>query len=41
MSTWNPVVTTLPSGEVILFYKTGNSPSEWTGLVKRSTDGGL
>uniref|UniRef100_A0A7S0QYY0 Sialidase domain-containing protein n=2 Tax=Pyramimonas obovata TaxID=1411642 RepID=A0A7S0QYY0_9CHLO len=40
-STWNPVVMTHPSGEVLLFYKVGNSPSEWTGLIKRSLDGGI
>mmetsp|Transcript_12181 Transcript_12181/g.23158 ORF Transcript_12181/g.23158 Transcript_12181/m.23158 type:complete len:472 (-) Transcript_12181:92-1507(-) len=40
MSTWNPVVTTLPSGEVLLFYKRGPSPSEWEGYLTRSRDGG-
>ena len=30
----------MPSGEVILFYKAGESPRSWSGLLKRSTDGG-
>mmetsp|Transcript_5163 Transcript_5163/g.8963 ORF Transcript_5163/g.8963 Transcript_5163/m.8963 type:complete len:472 (+) Transcript_5163:529-1944(+) len=40
-STWNPVLLTHPSGEILLFYKVGNSPSAWAGLIKRSQDGGV
>lgn len=31
----------VPEGELILFYKVGPSPSEWWGMLKRSTDGGI
>ena len=37
---WNPVLHQMRSGETILFYKAGPRPSNWSGLLKRSTDGG-
>ena len=38
---WNPVLFRSPNGALILFYKVGPSPSEWWGLLKRSSDGGV
>lgn len=38
--TWNPVLTTLPSGEILLFYKAGTSPLTWSGFLITSTDNG-
>ena len=37
---WNPVLFRTTEDETLLFYKAGPSPSNWTGLLKRSTDGG-
>ena len=38
--TWNPVLYQVPNGELMLFYKVGPKPSEWWGMLIRSTDGG-
>jgi predicted neuraminidase len=37
---WNPVLFQVPKGPLLLFYKVGPSPSEWWGMLKRSTDNG-
>lgn len=37
---WNPVLYTMPNGEVWLFYKVGSSVRDWTGWVVKSKDGG-
>ncbi len=38
--TWNPVLFQVPSGPLLLFFKTGPSPSTWWGEVILSADGG-
>ena len=37
---WNPVLHRLSTGELILFYKVGDSPRDWRGAFKRSYDEG-
>ncbi len=37
---WNPVLHKTNDGEVQLWYKAGPSPQNWSGLIKRSKDGG-
>jgi predicted neuraminidase len=37
---WNPILFAMPSGEVLLFYKVGPSPSEWWGELIVSKDNG-
>ena len=39
--TWNPVLYQVPEGELLLFYKVGPHPSQWWGMLKRSTDNGV
>ncbi len=38
--TWNPVLYQIPGGDLLLFYKIGPKPSEWWGMIKRSSDNG-
>ena len=37
---WNPVLTQLDDGPLLLFYKVGPKPSAWWGMMMQSTDGG-
>ncbi len=37
---WNPVLFKSSRGTLFLFYKAGKSPTQWSGFVKRSSDGG-
>lgn len=37
---WNPVLFTMPDGEIWLFFKIGSSVSDWTGWLVKSRDGG-
>ena len=38
---WNPVLFQPVNGPLLLFYKVGPSPSEWWGMLTRSTDEGV
>lgn len=38
---WNPILFKQNDGQLILSYKVGASPREWTGLIKRSNDNGI
>ncbi|GLB49607.1 sialidase family protein [Neptunitalea lumnitzerae] len=38
--TWNPVLFQIPDGDLMLFYKVGPKPSEWWGMLTRSSDNG-
>lgn len=37
---WNPVLFTMPDGELWLFYKVGATVADWTGWLVKSRDGG-
>jgi alpha-L-rhamnosidase len=37
---WNPVLFTMPDGEIWLFYKIGLKVADWTGWLVKSKDGG-
>ncbi|MBN1867321.1 exo-alpha-sialidase [Candidatus Sumerlaeota bacterium] len=37
---WNPVLSQIAGGPLLLFYKVGPSPSTWWGMMTESTDGG-
>ena len=37
---WNPVLFEMPGGELWLFFKIGDSVSDWTGWLTKSADGG-
>lgn len=40
-ASWNPVLwKDNQSGQLLMFYKVGVSPENWSGLLKRSNDGG-
>jgi len=39
--TWNPVLYQVPGGDLLLFYKVGQKPSEWHGWMKTSHDNGI
>lgn len=39
-ATWNPVLFQSKEGPLFLFYKVGESPRTWWGMVTASTDGG-
>jgi len=38
---WNPVLYTMPSGKILLFYKAGRHPQQWSGFLKTSSDNGV
>ena len=37
---WNPVLSVLPSGEILLFYRAGPRPQNWSSFLMRSYDQG-
>ncbi len=37
---WRPVLAKLPTGEILLFYRTGPTPRDVVSFIKRSNDGG-
>jgi len=37
---WNPVLFQIPTGDLLLFYKVGPSPTNWWGMVMHSIDSG-
>lgn len=37
---WNPVLIRMPDNELVLYYKAGENPRAWSGLLKRSRDEG-
>src|SRR4051812_3184527 len=37
---WNPVLHRMRSGALLLFYKAGPNPREWSGMLLRSADDG-
>jgi predicted neuraminidase len=40
LACWNPVLWQQPEGPLYLFYKIGNTPRSWWGMVVQSQDGG-
>lgn len=38
---WNPVLCKFPSGELFLFYRIGNDPSQTVSFMKKSLDSGM
>lgn len=39
-ASWNPVLTTLPDGKVVLMYRIGESPRQWDAFYRVSDDNG-
>lgn len=37
---WNPVLFPYPDGPLLLFYKVGRAPRDWSGMAMESRDGG-
>ncbi|MFV0290035.1 MAG: exo-alpha-sialidase [Mangrovibacterium sp.] len=40
VATWNPVLFQVPNGDLQVYYKVGEHPSSWRGMMKTSSDGG-